>query len=394
MSSAASNTSKHSGSDIDNQDLLSSTKAENLEQLPSEPTKQHLQNKNQVQVLGEMFENLSSSFRGMNSRQLPAWDVNSKHHTIKSHIKLAESMAKRYGWTDTELASELFLSLRGNARSIAETFSNKTQMNIKSLKEELLRHFHIAKPQSQILLEFNSFEWKPNKLTIPQMGAILRNKIIKMNSNEKSEYEWNSNNEVWLRSRIIEAIKQARPEFGNALELMDIDSKSSIDLANFAQNKYEIYKQNQEVNDEHVAALIATEPSVQSEETNPQDNDRWPINGERNFRHRSEFEEFWQPDQPESGQFISSEQEFDRNGYHDYGDEDFHRGRYENHSTDRKYRRRRKQDLRFNNRTLPYNHSSMPFSPSFCPPNDEPRRNWYKNDNFYGDNVTNRQPHE
>ena len=225
-----------------------------------------------TEMLGKMFKDLSSSMRTINSRTLPSWDVNSKHSTIKSHIKLAESMAKRYGWTDAELASELFLSLRGDSRSIAETWKNAIQQDFKSLKTELLRYFHTAKPQSQILMEFNNFEWKPNKLSVPQLGAVLRNKIIKMNSVGKpdSEYEWDSVNEAWLRSRMLQAIKQARPDFGNKLELMDIDGKSCSELANFAQQKYEIYRRNEEIRDEQFAALVATEAKDKNSDIKPQ----------------------------------------------------------------------------------------------------------------------------
>lgn len=234
----------------------------------------------QTELLGKMFKNLSSSMRAINSRTLPSWDVNSKHSTIKSHIKLAESMAKKYGWTDAELASELFLSLRGDSRSIAETWKNAIQQDFKSLKTELLRYFHTAKPQSQILMEFNNFEWKPNKLSVPQLGAVLRNKIIKMNSVGKpdSEYEWDSVNEAWLRSRMLQAIKQARPDFGNKLELMDIDGKSCSELANFAQQKYEIYRRNEEIRDEQFAALVATETKEKKAEQKPQ---KHPNNDQR-----------------------------------------------------------------------------------------------------------------
>ena len=243
----------------------------------------------QTELLGKMFKNLSSSMRAINSRTLPSWDVNSKHSTIKSHIKLAESMAKRYGWTDAELASELFLSLRGDSRSIAETWKNAIQQDFKSLKTELLRYFHTAKPQSQILMEFNNFEWKPNKLSVPQLGAVLRNKIIKMNSVGKpdSEYEWDSVNEAWLRSRMLQAIKQARPDFGNKLELMDIDGKSCSELANFAQQKYEIYRRNEEIRDEQFAALVATEAKDKKSELKPQKQQSNDQRREKNNRQDS-----------------------------------------------------------------------------------------------------------
>ena len=214
------------------------------------------------EILGKMFENLSSSMRAMNSRTLPSWDVNSKHQTIKSHIKLAVSMSKRYGWTDAELASELFLSLRGEARSIAESFSTATQQDFKSLEKELLKYFHTAKPQSQLLNEFNNYTWKPAKQSIPQFAAILRNKIIKMNNSGKKPIEtdvWDAANEAWLRSRILQGIKQQRPEFGATLELMDVDGKSCSDLANFAQQKYDIYRINNDIKDEHFAALVSTD---------------------------------------------------------------------------------------------------------------------------------------
>ena len=233
------------------------------------------------EMLEKIFADLSSSMRAMNSRTLPSWDVNSKHQTIKSHIKLAESMSKRYGWTSAELASELFLSLRGEARSIAESFPSSTQQDFKKLEKELLKYFHTAKPQSQILNEFNNYKWKPSKQSIPQYAAILRNKIIKMNNAGSLSHDsntWDAANEAWLRSRILQGIKEVRPEFGATLELMDVDSKSCSELANFAQQKYDIYRLNNDIRDEHFAALVSTDSHEKIERKNTQggDNNRKP----------------------------------------------------------------------------------------------------------------------
>ena len=230
-----------------------------------------LMDESNSEMLGKIFADLSSSMRAMNSRTLPSWDVNSKHQTIKSHIKLAESMSKRYGWTSAELASELFLSLRGEARSIAESFPSATQQDFKKLEKELLKYFHTAKPQSQILNEFNNYKWKPSKQSIPQYTAILRNKIIKMNNAGSLSHDsntWDAANEAWLRSRILQGIKEVRPEFGATLELMDVDSKSCSELANFAQQKYDIYRLNNDIRDEHFAALVSTDSNEKTERKN------------------------------------------------------------------------------------------------------------------------------
>ena len=202
--------------------------------------------------MSDLIKALTSSMRAMNSRTLPTWDITSKNQSIKAHIKSAENMARRLNWSEKETASELMLSLRGEAKNIADSLPFDTQTNFRALKLELLKLLHTEKPKAQILDEFYNYEWRYERQSIPQYAAILRNKLRKMNEDKPEQ-----DNEIFLRSRLLQGIKNRLPEFGATLELMDLDEKDTNELANFAQRKFDVYKLNNDIRDENFAALIA-----------------------------------------------------------------------------------------------------------------------------------------
>ena len=231
------------------------------EELEEKITKLQEQGKTDMENL---IKELSSSMRAMNNRTLSTWDITTKNQSIKAHIKSVENMAKRLNWSDTEKASELMLSLRGEAKNIADSLPNDIQSDYRTLKEELLNLLYTEKPKSQILDEFYNYNWRPERQSIPQYAAILRNKLRKMNE-DKPTHE----NDIFLRSRLLQGIKNRYPEFGEKLELMDLDEKDVNELANFAQRKFDVYRLNNDVREENFAALIADKENNKKAEPNP-----------------------------------------------------------------------------------------------------------------------------
>ena len=226
----------------------------------------HEQGKSNMETL---IKELSSSMRAMNNRTLSTWDITSKNQSIKSHIKSVESMAKRLNWSDQETAHELMLSLRGEAKNIADSLPNEVQSNLEAFKDELMNLLYTEKPKSQILDEFYSYNWRPEKQSIPQYAAILRNKLRKMNEDKPTP-----ENDIFLRSRLLQGIKNRYPEFGEKLELMDLDDKDINDLASFAQRKFDVYRLNNDIREENFAALIADKDTQKKTESTKADKNR------------------------------------------------------------------------------------------------------------------------
>ena len=211
--------------------------------------------------MSKLLQELTSSMKAMNNRTLPTWDITSKNQSIKAHIKSAENMARRLNWSEKETASEIMLSLRGEAKNIADSLPYETQIDLTELKKELLKLLYTEKPKAQILDEFYNYEWRYERQSIPQYAAILRNKLRKMNEDNPTQ-----DNEIFLRSRLLQGIKNKLPEFGATLELMDLDGKDVNELANFAQRKFDIYKLNNELRDENFAAMIADDHETKKAE--------------------------------------------------------------------------------------------------------------------------------
>ena len=198
-----------------------------------------------------VINDLSVTLRGLNTRQLPTWDHNTKkRESIKEHLQMAKQLGRRLEWSDKELANEVMLSLRGESRSAARNFPDKIQNSFKLLEKELEKFFWVPKPKSQMMKEFNNLSWNDERQTLQQYGVTLRSKLMKIFRGDTEEFN------LKLRDRFIEGIKEVRPEFGRSFEMLDLDSKTDfMELASYAQSKYDIYRINSERIEEDQAFL-------------------------------------------------------------------------------------------------------------------------------------------
>ena len=199
----------------------------------------------------KVINDLSVTLRGLNTRQLPTWDHNTKkRESIKEHLQMAKQLGRRLEWSDKELANEVMLSLRGESRSAARNFPDEIQNSFKLLEKELEKFFWVPKPKSQMMKEFNNLSWNDERQTLQQYGVTLRSKLMKIFRGETEEFN------LKLRDRFIEGIKEVRPEFGRSFEMLDLDSKTDfMELASYAQSKYDIYRINSERIEEDQAFL-------------------------------------------------------------------------------------------------------------------------------------------
>ena len=199
----------------------------------------------------KVINDLSVTLRGLNTRQLPTWDHNTKkRESIKEHLQMAKQLGRRLEWSDKELANEVMLSLRGESRSAARNFPERIQNSFKLLEKELEKFFWVPKPKSQMMKEFNNLSWNDERQTLQQYGVTLRSKLMKIFRGDTEEFN------LKLRDRFIEGIKEVRPEFGRSFEMLDLDSKTDfMELASYAQSKYDIYRINSERIEEDQAFL-------------------------------------------------------------------------------------------------------------------------------------------
>ena len=204
------------------------------------------------------------TLKGLNTRQLPSWDHNKKkRESIKEHLLTAKELGKRLQWSDKELANEVMLSLRGESGTIARQFSQDIQNNFRLLEKELMKFFWVPKPKSQMLKEFNTLVWKPDRQKLQEFAVSLRGKLLKIFRGETEEFH------LKLRDRFIEAIKEVRPEFGRTFEMLDLDQKTEFwNLATYAQRKYDLYQNNTERIEEEHALLTKDLYAEEMEKTN------------------------------------------------------------------------------------------------------------------------------
>ena len=129
------------------------------------------------------------TLKGLNTRQLPSWDHNKKKRdSIKEHLLNAKELGKRLQWSDKELANEVMLSLSGESGTIARQFSQDIQNNFRLLEKELMKFFWVPKPKSQMLKEFNTLAWNPDRQKLQQFAVSLRGKLMKIFRGDTEEF--------------------------------------------------------------------------------------------------------------------------------------------------------------------------------------------------------------
>ena len=227
--------------DSDNQSLVESLAEESNDLITN--TKTNLTN--------QTINHLRATLKGLHTRQLPAWDHNKKKRdSIKDHLHRAKELGRRMQWSDKELAQEVMFSLRGETGTIARHFPEAIQNNFKLLEKELEKYFWVPKPKSQMMKEFNNLSWNEDKQMLQQYGITLRSKLSKIFKPNTEEFN------LKLRDRFIEGIKESRPEFGRSFEMLDLDGKTDfMELATYAQSKYDVYRNNTEQIEEEQALL-------------------------------------------------------------------------------------------------------------------------------------------
>ena len=206
------------------------------------------------------------TLKGLNTRQLPSWDHNKKKRdSIKEHLLTAKELGKRLQWSDRELANEVMLSLTGESGTIARQLSQDIQNNFQLLEKELMKFFWVPKPKSQMLKEFNTLVWNPDRQKLQEFAVSLRGKLLKIFRGDTEEFN------LKLRDRFIEAIKEVRPEFGRTFEMLDLDQKTEFwNLATYAQRKYDLYQNNTERIEEEHALLSRDLYTEESKRSNKQ----------------------------------------------------------------------------------------------------------------------------
>ena len=204
------------------------------------------------------------TLKGLNTRQLPSWDHNKKKRdSIKEHLLAAKELGQRLQWSDKELANEVMLSLRGESGTIARQFSQDIQNNFRLLEKELIKFFWVPKPKSQMLKEFNTLKWNPDRQKLQEFAITLRGKLLKIFKGGTEEFN------LKLRDRFIEAIKEIRPEFGRTFEMLDLEQKADFwNLATYAQTKYDLYQNNSERIEEEHALLSRDLYAKETEKAN------------------------------------------------------------------------------------------------------------------------------
>ena len=215
-----------------------------------------LEQKATTNDMTDILQNLSNILKRTSAshRAIPSWDSSSQKSavSIKSHIKLFESLAERMGWTEEEKALELILTLKGHARKYVESLENDITRDFEKLKQDLIQTFTRRKPEAQRLREWNACRWDFKSQTLTEFAAMLMSKLKKLNDDDVKTPD----TELFLKNRFLEAIKDENPEFGRYLDLNRPEKQSFKDMVTFCQNKYDVFCAVEQEDDERKGSEI------------------------------------------------------------------------------------------------------------------------------------------
>ena len=257
-------------------------------------------NSNMTELMKNMNE-VVKSIGGM-GRTIPTYDPNHKGATtIRSHIKVIEKMADRYQWSEKTKADELILSLRGQARKIAEALPAKVTDSYAEIKKQLIEAFSKDKPAAIQMRQWSMYSWQSDKQTIIEFATLLKAKLNKIARNTGQDPV---SSELFLKNRLMEAIKDENPKFSKFIELnRDERVHNSYEkLYKFIQEKWDIYKTEEEEDEERVSTniLFNAEPIRQGPR---QLKPRYPMNNviDERFMHNPYRQQRMQNHQLQTG---------------------------------------------------------------------------------------------
>ena len=194
-------------------------------------------------------EELSKVLSRMSIKKIPSWDSSDNNgKTIMDHLYLFENAVGGANLDAKEKSEELIASLRGQALEMADNLDEETQTNYSKLKKELIEIFHKEKPINLLIQEFYSMEWRKKKQTIREYAVALRITWKKIVKDDVAIAETTAS---ILKCRLLDGISKAEPKFGEWLQLTTRDDIEFKVLASEADDKYDIFKANQERIYEH-----------------------------------------------------------------------------------------------------------------------------------------------
>ena len=195
----------------------------------------------------ETLETITKLIGKLSTKNIPSWDISEKGHSIKNHIRRFEN-AIQPDMDEVEKAREFAATMRGSAAVYVEELADDTKNNYAKLKNELLSTFHKEKSVNALMKEFKTLKWRKNRQSIREFAAILNMKWRKITSAANDQGDKGDNcSQAILKNRLLDAIKEADPKFGQSLEFFLTDTSSTLkELASQAELKYDLYIENEE----------------------------------------------------------------------------------------------------------------------------------------------------
>ena len=188
--------------------------------------------------------------------------------TIKSHAHQFDKIAERFGWDNKTKADEFILTLRGQARKIAEALPADVTNDYQETKKQIIDSFSKEKPAALQMRDWSNFAWRSEKQTIVEFATLLKAKLNKIG---KRYGQTSGSSEMFLKNRLIEAIDEERPAFAKYIKLNRDDTKhDSYDkLYRFIQEKWDIYKSEEDADDEREGTnILFTEETMKPKQQN------------------------------------------------------------------------------------------------------------------------------
>ena len=204
-----------------------------------------MSNKNE----NEEILKISKILMNLNKVKIGSWDINERGRSISNHIRLFENTQPGIDeMAEDEKAREFIATLRGLASTFVEGLDQSIRSNYTELKKELITIFHKEKSVSILMKEFNQSKWKKNKQSIKEFAALLGIQWRTIAIATDKDYKANAKTEqAILKNRLLDSIKDADVSFGSSLEFYITDNTLSFkELANLAEAKWELFKENNE----------------------------------------------------------------------------------------------------------------------------------------------------
>lgn len=167
------------------------------------------------------------------NRPLPTFNPDLPNQSIKLHLKELKARKRALTWTDEELAENILLSLRGVAKTLANTLNQDTLDDPVKLEQFLESVYSQQVAKEQLIRELETLRFNPVNLTLKEFVIRVAAKYHDLGVKKEDE------SNLLIRSKILDCLNVHDPDFTRYARMNQSSTDTFNEWAEWLSTKFE-----------------------------------------------------------------------------------------------------------------------------------------------------------